>query len=122
MISPEQYQYIADQINELQLIDEVSIELTGLFQNEIDNLSTINEPVDRIKTNTTEVENKLTTRFTTENSISNFVRDLQLHVLNNTIYNNINEYLEAFDIQVKTLFADVSERVGFFIDEGNRIA
>ena len=119
MISPTEYKYIADQIYELQLIDKTSIELTGLFQNEINDLSKIKEPVDRIKTNIIEVINKLDTRFTSDNSVSSFVRDLQLHVLDNTVYDDINEYLVAFDIQVKPLFADVSARVGYPIDDSN---
>jgi len=119
MISPEQYKYITDQINELQLIDETSIKLTVSFQNEINDLSAIKKPVDRIKTNITAVINKLDTIFTSNNSVSSFVRALQLHVLDNTVYNDINEYLVAFDIQVKPLFADVSARVGYPIDDSN---
>jgi hypothetical protein len=119
MISPTDYKIVADQINEIQLIDETAIEFIDFMEGEIEDLSILNEPVDRIKTNITEVKPKLNTRFTTENSISSFVRDLQLHVLNNTIYTDINDYLEDYEIKVGQLFADVSARVGYPISSSN---
>ena len=119
MISPTDYKIVADQINEIQLIDETAIEFIDFMEGEIEDLSILNEPVDRIKTNITEVKPKLNTRFTTENSISSFVRDLQLHVLNNTIYTDINDYLEDYEIKVGQLFADVSARDGYPISSSN---
>jgi len=119
MISPTDYKSVADQINEIQLIDETAIDLIDLMEGEIEDLSVLNEPVDRIKTNIAEIETKLNTRFTTENSISSFVRALQLHVLDNTIYTNINDYLNEFGIKVGQLFADVSARVGYPIYSSN---
>ena len=119
MISPTEYKYIVDQINELQFIDETSIALFYLFAEEINDLSVIKEPVDRIKKTITKADYALNSIFTTDDKINDFVRALQLHVLNNTIYNDINDYLVAFDIQVKPLFADVSARVGYPIDDSN---
>ena len=119
MISPIEYKSVSDSINKVQLIDEDAITFIGFLKSEINDLSTLNEPVDRIATNITEVETKLNTRFTTEDSISDFVRSLQIHVLNNTVYTDINDYLSAFGIKVGQLFADVSARVGFPISSSN---
>ena len=116
MISPAEYKNVADLIDELQLIDETSIEFISLLGVEIDDLSTTGEAVDKIKTTILEVETKLNAKLTEDNSISVFVRTLQEHVLNNTIYTDINDYLRAFKIFVKPLFADVSERVGYPIE------
>jgi len=118
MISPTEYKSISDQITELQLIDETSIEFINLLEIEIEDLST-NNAIDDIKATTSEVETKLNARFTEDKSISAFVIALQEHVLKNTIYTDINDYLEDFDIKVKPLFADVSARVGFEISDSN---
>jgi len=116
MISPTEYKNVVDFIDELQLIDETSIEFVSLLGVEVDDLSTIGEATDDIKATISEVGTRLNAKFTEDNSISVFVRTLQEHVLNNTIYTDINDYLKAFGILVKPLFADVSERVGYPID------
>jgi len=119
MISPVEYKIVADQIAELQLIDETSIEYVNFLKSEVNDLSSLNEPVDSIKTIINSINTTLNSRFTTETSISRFVLDLQIHILNNTIYTNINDYLRDFEIKVGPLFADVSERVGFPIIDSN---
>jgi len=119
MISPVEYKIVADQIAELQLIDETSIEYVNFLKSEVNDLSSLNEPVDSIKTIINSINTTLNSRFTTETSISRLVLDLQIHILNNTIYTDINDYLRDFEMKVKPLFADVSERVGFLINDSN---
>jgi len=46
-----------------------------------------------------------------------FVKALQLYVSNN--YSSINDFLSDNDTKVKTVFADLSNEVGFLIDPSN---
>jgi len=121
MLSPTQYKFISDQISELQSIEESSINHIGLFENETNDLSDLGEPVNEIKTTITNLNIVLNSRFTEDNNISDFVRALQEHILNNTIYTDINDYLKSFNIYVWQLFADVSARIGYPIDSSNII-
>ena len=113
MLSPTQYKLLSDRINELQSMVTTSIDFITDFENWINHLQDIDEPVLSIEgsiANTIIVENS---RLDEGFAIGSFVENLQLHVLNNTTYTNINDYLQDFGIKVKQLFADVSNRMGY---------
>ena len=113
MISPTQYKFVSDQINKLQSIEETSIDFLDSFEIEINYLANLKENVDDVKERRSNIETMMNTRLNLGKTVGLFVENLQLHVLNNTSYTDINDYLQDFGMKVKQLFADVSERMGY---------
>jgi len=119
MISPTQYRFLSGRINEIQSIEDVSIDFVDSFEIKTNDLLSLNENVDDIKEEISRVETQMNSRLNQSYTISAFVGKLQQHILDNTIYDDINDYLRDFDIKVGSFFAAVSTRVGYTINDSN---
>ena len=120
MISIDLYKTISDLINAAQARGEDIV--SYIDQMEIDLANSEIPSVDierqRLESQISATSNLLESRhnvYTTQ--MLNFVFKLQTYINNN--YSSVNNFLADNNIKVKSIFADISNEVGFPIDSSN---
>lgn len=120
MISASRYKIIADLIDNAQTsgasVDgHLSNMTTTLSESEISSESVDRQRLeDQIDATSDTITNRQTL-YTTY--MVDFVKVLQKYIVDN--YSSIDDFLSDNNTQVKSVFADISERVGYPIDAAN---
>ena len=120
MISSDRYKSIVDLIdgaqrrgsNVVSFVDQMNIDLNN------SEIPTEDNEKLRLENQITATSTLLTNRhnvFTTQ--MLKFVFQLQKYIDDN--YTSVNDYLSNNNIQVKSVFAEISEAVGYLIDPSN---
>ena len=120
MISIQIYKIIADLIDRAQrrgadIVSNITQMATDLNNSEIPSDNLQKEVLEVQVGNTESLLNSREVIYTP--SMLKFVKALQLYISNN--YSSVNNFLSDNNTKVKTVFADLSETVGYLIDSSN---
>ena len=120
MISIDLYKTISDLINAAQARGEDIVSYIDQMETDLTNseIPSVDIERQRLESQISATSNLLESRhnaYTTQ--MLNFVFKLQTYINNN--YSSVNDFLADSNIKVKSIFADISNEVGFPIDSSN---